>query len=134
MYPPVGVGQIRTSHRHDLQLAGGRIRVPRGTMLWVPHHSAPLHLQTTPAYTFEHGGMHACPLLLRCGLTLRMRLCSTVDTKRTADVLAGYGPSIMACHAGMHNVSFNWERPLEFLPGALGDAACSQVALMLFLA
>ena len=44
MYPPVGVGQIRTSHRHDLQLAGGRIRVPRGTMLWVPHHSTPPRL------------------------------------------------------------------------------------------
>ena len=52
MYPPVGVGQIRTSHRHDLQLAGGRIRVPRGTMLWVPHHSAPPHLLPIPAYAY----------------------------------------------------------------------------------
>ncbi|KAK9832543.1 hypothetical protein WJX81_007874 [Elliptochloris bilobata] len=55
MYPPVGLGQIRISHRHDLHLAGGRIRVPRGTALWVPHH-------------------------------------------------------------GMHNVSFNWDRPHDFLP------------------
>ena len=42
MYPPVGLGQIRISHRHDLQLAGGRLRVPRGTVLWVPHHGATL--------------------------------------------------------------------------------------------
>ena len=54
MYPPVGVGQIRTSHRHDLQLAGGRIRVPRGTMLWVPHHSALL-----PIISNLEGSMHA---------------------------------------------------------------------------
>ena len=58
MYPPVGVGQIRTSHRHDLQLAGGRIRVPRGTMLWVPHHSAP---PSAPVYA-TMTRPHACPL------------------------------------------------------------------------
>jgi hypothetical protein len=44
MYPPVGLGQIRVSHKHDLALAGGRIRVPRGTALWVPHHGAPVRL------------------------------------------------------------------------------------------
>lgn len=38
MYPPVGAGQVRVSDR-DLSLADGRLFVPAGTMLWVPHHS-----------------------------------------------------------------------------------------------
>jgi cytochrome P450 len=38
MYPPVGAGQVRISDR-DLSLANGRLFVPAGTMLWVPHHS-----------------------------------------------------------------------------------------------
>jgi len=39
MYPPVGVGQVRVSHTHDLRLAAGRLVVPRGTLIWVPHHA-----------------------------------------------------------------------------------------------
>jgi hypothetical protein len=39
MYPPVGVGQIRISHTHDLVLCGGKLTVPSGTLLWVPHHA-----------------------------------------------------------------------------------------------
>ena len=37
MYPPVGVGQVRVSFQHDLVLAG-KLAVPKGTLLWVPHH------------------------------------------------------------------------------------------------
>lgn len=39
MYPPVGVGQLRVSQTHDLKLAGGRLFIPRGTLVWVPHHA-----------------------------------------------------------------------------------------------
>lgn len=39
MYPPVGIGQLRVCHTHDLKLAGGRLFVPRGTLVWVPHHA-----------------------------------------------------------------------------------------------
>jgi cytochrome P450 len=39
MYPPVGIGQLRMCHTHDLRLAGGRLFVPRGTLVWVPHHA-----------------------------------------------------------------------------------------------
>ncbi|KAK9803216.1 hypothetical protein WJX73_004613 [Symbiochloris irregularis] len=38
MYPPVAFGQMRVSFQHDLTLAG-RLTIPRGTLLWVPHHS-----------------------------------------------------------------------------------------------
>ena len=91
MYPPVGVGQIRTSHRHDLQLAGGRIRVPRGTMLWVPHHSAPPGLQAIPAYNFNYGGKHACPSLVCCAPRPCFALASLpgVDTKRQVSAHCG---------------------------------------------
>ena len=39
MYPPLGIGQLRVCHTHDLRLAGGRVLVPRGTLVWVPHHA-----------------------------------------------------------------------------------------------
>ena len=39
MFPPVGVGQIRVSHTHDLVLCNGKLTVPRSTLIWVPHHS-----------------------------------------------------------------------------------------------
>ena len=39
MFPPVGVGQIRVSHTHDLLLCNGKLMVPRSTLIWVPHHS-----------------------------------------------------------------------------------------------
>ena len=39
LYPPVGIGQMRICHSHDLSLAGGRLFVPRGTIVWVPHHA-----------------------------------------------------------------------------------------------
>lgn len=39
MYPPVGIGQIRVCHTQDLVLAGGRLTVPRGALVWVPHHA-----------------------------------------------------------------------------------------------
>jgi cytochrome P450 len=39
LYPPVGIGQMRICHSHDLSLAGGRLFVPRGTSVWVPHHA-----------------------------------------------------------------------------------------------
>ena len=38
LFPPVAAGQVRVAPT-DLTLAGGRLVVPRGTMLWVPHHS-----------------------------------------------------------------------------------------------
>ena len=38
MYPPVAFGQMRVSFKHDLVLAG-RLTIPKGTLLWVPHHS-----------------------------------------------------------------------------------------------
>ena len=38
MYPPVGIGQMRVSHSQDITLAG-RLHVPAGTVLWVPHHA-----------------------------------------------------------------------------------------------
>ncbi len=38
MYPPVGLGQVRVCHTHDLMLCGGKLFVPKGTALWVPHH------------------------------------------------------------------------------------------------
>ena len=38
LFPPVATGQVRVAPT-DLTLAGGRVVVPRGTMLWVPHHS-----------------------------------------------------------------------------------------------
>ncbi len=38
MYPPVGIGQIRVSHSHDITLAG-RLHIPAGTQIWVPHHA-----------------------------------------------------------------------------------------------
>eukprot|EP00884_Botryococcus_braunii_P007185 jgi/Botrbrau1/16468/Bobra.0142s0062.1 len=39
MYPPVGLGQVRVCHTHDLMLCGGKLFVPKGTALWVPHHA-----------------------------------------------------------------------------------------------
>ena len=38
LFPPVAAGQVRVSQQ-DLSLAGGRLFVPKGTMLWVPHHA-----------------------------------------------------------------------------------------------
>jgi hypothetical protein len=38
MYPPVGVGQLRVSHTHDITLAG-LLHLPAGTQIWVPHHA-----------------------------------------------------------------------------------------------
>ena len=38
LFPPVAAGQVRVADT-DLTLAGGRLVVPRGTMLWVPHHA-----------------------------------------------------------------------------------------------
>ena len=38
MYPPVGIGQMRVSYSHDITL-GGKLSIPAGTVLWVPHHS-----------------------------------------------------------------------------------------------
>lgn len=39
MYPPVGLGQVRVNAKRDLTLAGGRLSIPAGTALWVPHHA-----------------------------------------------------------------------------------------------
>ena len=39
MYPPVGLGQVRVNAKRDLTLAGGRLCIPAGTALWVPHHA-----------------------------------------------------------------------------------------------
>lgn len=36
MYPPLGLGQIRIS-QNDVTL-GRRLRIPKGTLIWVPHH------------------------------------------------------------------------------------------------
>ncbi|KAK9916187.1 hypothetical protein WJX75_009837 [Coccomyxa subellipsoidea] len=38
MYPPVSVGQVRVSNTHDITL-GGRLHIPAGTAIWVPHHA-----------------------------------------------------------------------------------------------
>jgi cytochrome P450 len=38
MYPPVAVGQVRVATSHDITL-GGRLRLPAGTVMWVPHHA-----------------------------------------------------------------------------------------------
>lgn len=38
MYPPVSVGQVRVSNTHDITLAG-RLHIPAGTAIWVPHHA-----------------------------------------------------------------------------------------------
>ena len=38
MYPPVAIGQVRVSASHDITL-GGRLRLPAGTVMWVPHHA-----------------------------------------------------------------------------------------------
>ena len=50
----------------------------------------------------------------------RWTFAAYYDAVAVRGVHAGYGANFLAWHAGMHNVSFNWERPLEFLPGALG--------------
>jgi cytochrome P450 len=38
LFPPVAAGQVRVAAQ-DLSLAGGRVFVPAGSMLWVPHHA-----------------------------------------------------------------------------------------------
>jgi cytochrome P450 len=38
MYPPVAIGQVRISRAHDITL-GGRLLIPAGTAIWVPHHA-----------------------------------------------------------------------------------------------
>lgn len=38
MYPPVAIGQVRVSNTHDITL-GGRLHIPAGTAIWVPHHA-----------------------------------------------------------------------------------------------
>ena len=38
LFPPVAAGQVRVSPQ-DLSLAGGRLFVPKGAMVWVPHHA-----------------------------------------------------------------------------------------------
>ncbi|EIE19060.1 cytochrome P450 [Coccomyxa subellipsoidea C-169] len=38
MYPPVSIGQVRVSNTHDITL-GGRLHIPAGTAIWVPHHA-----------------------------------------------------------------------------------------------
>ena len=61
MYPPVAFGQMRVSFQHDLVLAG-RLTIPRGTLLWVPHHS--LHnasFNWDRPHTFLPGGPPPCP-------------------------------------------------------------------------
>ena len=61
MYPPVGVGQLRISHTHDLVLCGGKLTIPSGTLLWVPHHG----IQNVTANwdhpeKFQPGGLSSC--------------------------------------------------------------------------
>ena len=36
MYPPLGLGQIRISE-NDVTI-GKKLRIPKGTLVWVPHH------------------------------------------------------------------------------------------------
>lgn len=36
MYPPLGLGQVRVSPQ-DVAI-GGRLNIPKGTLVWVPHH------------------------------------------------------------------------------------------------
>ena len=36
MYPPLGLGQIRTS-QEDVAI-GKRLNIPKGVLVWVPHH------------------------------------------------------------------------------------------------
>ena len=38
MYPPVGIGQLRVTFKHELVLAR-KLTVPKGTIMWVPHHA-----------------------------------------------------------------------------------------------
>ena len=38
IYPPVGIGQLRCNYKSDIVL-GGQLHIPRGTILWVPHHA-----------------------------------------------------------------------------------------------
>ncbi|CAL8472236.1 g11778 [Coccomyxa elongata] len=39
MVPPVGAGQIRVALKDDIVLCNGSLKLPRGTMVWVPHHA-----------------------------------------------------------------------------------------------
>ena len=66
MYPPVGIGQIRVSHSHDLVLCGGALTVPRGTLLWMPHHA--MH-NTSANWDQPHSFLPGQPLI--CVLLFR---------------------------------------------------------------
>jgi hypothetical protein len=39
MVPPVGAGQIRVALKDDMVLCNSFLKLPRGTMVWVPHHA-----------------------------------------------------------------------------------------------
>ena len=52
LYPPVAVGQIRCNLHRDVVLAG-RLTLPRGTAVWVPHgalHTAPFNWPDPDAF------------------------------------------------------------------------------------
>ncbi len=60
MYPPVAVGQVRVSNTHDITL-GGRLHIPAGTAIWVPHHAIQnVSFNWDDAEMFKPGAL-ACP-------------------------------------------------------------------------
>ena len=54
--------QIRISNKVDLVLGGGRLVIPRGTIVWVPHHAMhnSIHYWDRPN-EFLPGVVCACP-------------------------------------------------------------------------
>jgi hypothetical protein len=162
MYPPVGLGQIRVSHKHDLALAGGRLRVPRGTALWVPHHGAPARapperragrsrvagsvgagarlrtargechdavlrwqramLDSTASRVDIHGSFSS--VTVPCMSEREPQACMSMR----ACISSGHllSAATAAAHAGLHNTSFNWDRPKEFDPGIVPTSDTSK--------
>ena len=57
-YPPVGIGQLRVG-RSDISLAG-QLTVPKGTILWVPHHTIHNSSLNWPDHAKFKPGADAC--------------------------------------------------------------------------
>ncbi|EIE21561.1 cytochrome P450 [Coccomyxa subellipsoidea C-169] len=107
MYPPVGIGQIRVSHSHDLVLCGGALTIPRGTLLWMPHHA--MH-NTSANWDQPHSFLperwmepEAEYAQKECGLPMQLR--KGLTSKQGSNLCNG-------------------ERPKRYMPFAEGPRSC----------
>ena len=129
LYPPVGIGQIRVCHTQDLALAGGRLTVPRGALVWVPH----LAMQTA-AHNWGSDGQEFKPerwLVPGCEYADRLTMPQEWYKGWADDAAAALAPGAAKDAAadgaegeGGAPAASALDRPKRYLPFADGPRNC----------